>query len=169
MGTPGYVDPEYYNTFKLNEKSDVYSFGIVLLELITGQRSIMKTEDGDKMNVVHYVEPFLETGDIDGVVDPRLHGDFSSNSAWKFVEVAMSCVRDRGTNRPTTNQIVSDLKQCLAAELAREPQSHHKKEVVKEKQTKSPIRKYSSDEYNSTSGSVSLTYGDYSTFGPTAR
>ncbi|XP_010433126.1 PREDICTED: probable LRR receptor-like serine/threonine-protein kinase At4g29180 isoform X1 [Camelina sativa] len=169
MGTPGYVDPEYYNTFKLNEKSDVYSFGIVLLELITGQRSIMKTEDGDKMNVVHYVEPFLETGDIDSVVDPRLHGDFSSNSAWKFVEVAMSCVRDRGTKRPTTNQIVSDLKQCLAAELAREPQSHHKKEVVNEKQTKSPIRKDSSDEYNSTSGSVSLTYGDYSTFGPTAR
>ncbi|XP_023634033.1 probable LRR receptor-like serine/threonine-protein kinase At4g29180 isoform X2 [Capsella rubella] len=169
MGTPGYVDPEYYNTFKLNEKSDVYSFGIVLLELITGQRSIMKTEDGDKMNVVHYVEPFLETGDIDGVMDPRLRGDFCSNSAWKFVEVAMSCVRDRGTNRPTTNQIVSDLKQCLAAELAREPQSHHKKEVVKEKQTRSPIRSYSSNEYNSTSGSVSLTHGDYSTFGPMAR
>lgn len=131
----------------------------------------MKTDDGDKMNVVHFVEPFLEIGDIDGVVDSRLQGDFSSNSAWKYVEVAMSCVRDRGTNRPTTNQIVSDLKQCLAAELAREkPQSHHeKKEVVKEKCAKSPIRNYSSNEYNSSSGSVSLTFGDYNTFGPTAR
>lgn len=130
----------------------------------------MKTEDGDKMNVVHFVEPFLETGDIDGVVDPRLHGEFSSNSAWKFVEVAMSCVRDRGTNRPTMNQIVSDLKQCLAAELAREPQSHHEKEVVKEKHTKSsPIQNYNSNEYNSSSGSASLTCGDYSTFGPMAR
>ncbi|AEE85598.1 root hair specific 16 [Arabidopsis thaliana] len=172
MGTPGYVDPEYYNTFKLNEKSDVYSFGIVLLELITGKRSIMKTDDGEKMNVVHYVEPFLKMGDIDGVVDPRLHGDFSSNSAWKFVEVAMSCVRDRGTNRPNTNQIVSDLKQCLAAELAREPKSNHeKKEVVKEKytKTKSTVQNYSSNEYNSSSGSVSLSFGDYSTFGPMAR
>jgi len=105
----------------------------------------MKTDDGEKMNVVHYVEPFLKMGDIDGVVDPRLHGDFSSNSAWKFVEVAMSCVRDRGTNRPNTNQIVSDLKQCLAAELAREPKSNHeKKEVVKEKytKTKSTVQNY---------------------------
>ncbi|CAN8326427.1 unnamed protein product [Cochlearia groenlandica] len=172
MGTPGYVDPEYYNTFKLNEKSDVYSFGIVLLEIVTGQRSIMKTDDGDKMNVVHFVEPFLEIGDIDGVVDQRLHGDFSTNSAWKFVEIAMSCVKDRGSQRPTTNQIVSDLKQCLAAELAREPKSHdEKKEVVKEKHTKTPVRNYVSNEYNNDSslGSVSLTFGDYNTFGPTAR
>ncbi|KAL0891222.1 hypothetical protein Bca101_015205 [Brassica carinata] len=167
MGTPGYVDPEYYNTFKLNEKSDVYSFGIVLLEIITGRRSIMKTEDGDKMNVVHYVEPFLEIGDIDGLVDPRLHGDFSSNSAWKLIEIAMSCVKDRGVHRPTMNQIVSDLKQCLAAELAREPQSLHEK---KENSTKTiPVRKYSISDYISSSGSVSLTFGDNNTYGPTAR
>ncbi|KAG7530352.1 Protein kinase-like domain superfamily [Arabidopsis thaliana x Arabidopsis arenosa] len=91
----------YYNTFKLNEKSDVYSFGIVLLELITGRRSIMKTDDGEKMSVVHYVEPFLKIGDIDGVVDSRLHGEVLPNSAWKFVEVAMSCVRDE---EPTDHQ-----------------------------------------------------------------
>ncbi|KFK29474.1 hypothetical protein AALP_AA7G138400 [Arabis alpina] len=171
MGTPGYVDPEYYNTFKLNEKSDVYSFGIVLLEIITGRRSIMKTDDGDKMNVVHFVEPFLEIGDIDGVVDARLNGEFSANSAWKYVEVAMSCVKDRGVNRPSTNQIVSDLKQCLAAELAREktPSQNEKKEVVKEKYKKTPVQNYNSNEFNSTSGSVSLTFGDYNTFGPTAR
>uniref|UniRef100_A0A0D3DGR2 non-specific serine/threonine protein kinase n=1 Tax=Brassica oleracea var. oleracea TaxID=109376 RepID=A0A0D3DGR2_BRAOL len=167
MGTPGYVDPEYYNTFKLNEKSDVYSFGIVLLEIITGRRSIMKTDDGDKMNVVHYVEPFLEIGDIDGVVDERLHGDFSSNSAWKFVEIAMTCVKDRGVHRPTMNQIVSDLKQCLAAELAREPQSLLEKEEKNRKTI--PVRKYSISDYISSSGSVSLTFGDNNTYGPTAR
>lgn len=111
----------YYRTFMLNEKSDVYSFGIVLLELITGQRAIVKNEDGIKISVVHFVETFLKTGDLDGVVDPLLRGDFSSDSAWKFVEVAMSCVRDRGYDRPAMNQIVSELQQCLAAELAREP------------------------------------------------
>lgn len=114
----------YYRTFMLNEKSDVYSFGIVLLELITGQRAIVKTEDGDKISVAHFVEPFLEKGELDSVVDPLLRGDFSLDSAWKFVEVAMSCVRDRGFNRPTMNQIVSELQQCLAAELTREPLSH---------------------------------------------
>ncbi|XP_020873138.1 probable LRR receptor-like serine/threonine-protein kinase At4g29180 [Arabidopsis lyrata subsp. lyrata] len=123
MGTPGYVDPEYYRTFVLNEKSDVYSFGVVLLELITGQRAIIKTEEGDNISVIHYVWPFFEARELDGVVDPLLRGDFSEDSAWKFVDVAMSCVRDKGSNRPTMNQIVAELKQCLAAELAREPQS----------------------------------------------
>ncbi|KAG5413181.1 hypothetical protein IGI04_000748 [Brassica rapa subsp. trilocularis] len=122
MGTPGYIDPEYYRTFMLNEKSDVYSFGIVLLELITGQRAIVRTKEGEKISVIHFVEPFLETGELDGVVDPLLHGDYSSDSAWKFVEVAMSCVRERGFNRPAMNQVVSELQQCLAAELAREPE-----------------------------------------------
>nr|VDC74306.1 unnamed protein product [Brassica rapa] len=122
MGTPGYIDPEYYRTFMLNEKSDVYSFGIVLLELITGQRAIVRTKEGEKISVIHFVEPFLETGELDGVVDPLLQGDYSSDSAWKFVEVAMSCVRERGFNRPAMNQVVSELQQCLAAELAREPE-----------------------------------------------
>uniref|UniRef100_A0A0D3A3G3 Protein kinase domain-containing protein n=1 Tax=Brassica oleracea var. oleracea TaxID=109376 RepID=A0A0D3A3G3_BRAOL len=126
MGTPGYIDPEYYRTFMLNEKSDVYSFGIVLLELITGQRAIVRTKEGEKISVIHFVEPFLETGELDGVVDPLLHGDYSLDSAWKFVEVAMSCVRERGFNRPAMNQVVSELQQCLAAELAHEPERSSK-------------------------------------------
>ncbi|XP_010447852.1 PREDICTED: probable LRR receptor-like serine/threonine-protein kinase At4g29180 [Camelina sativa] len=124
MGTPGYIDPEHYRTFVLNEKSDVFSFGVVLLELITGQRAIIKTEEGDNISVVHYVWPFFEARELDGIVDPLLRGDFSEDSAWKFVEIAMSCVRERGSSRPTMNQIVTELKQCLAAELDREPQSH---------------------------------------------
>lgn len=36
----GYLDPEYFLTYKLTEKSDVYSLGIVFLELLTGMQPI---------------------------------------------------------------------------------------------------------------------------------
>lgn len=35
----GYAAPEYVLNGQLSEKADVYSFGIVVLEIVSGQRS----------------------------------------------------------------------------------------------------------------------------------
>ncbi|TXG68751.1 hypothetical protein EZV62_003686 [Acer yangbiense] len=58
-------------------------------------------------------------GDIKNVVDPRLQGDFNMNSAWRAIEVAMACVSQSSAERPTMNQVVIDLNECLAIETAR--------------------------------------------------
>ncbi|KAL5581638.1 hypothetical protein UlMin_014081 [Ulmus minor] len=116
-GTPGYLDPEYYTSNWLNEKSDVYSFGVVLLEIITSRHVLMKTED--QSHIVQWVSSMLRRGQIKDIVDPRLQGDFNTNSAWKVVEIAMACVSAISARRPTMINIVMELKECLALELAR--------------------------------------------------
>ncbi|XP_021660430.2 probable LRR receptor-like serine/threonine-protein kinase At1g05700 isoform X2 [Hevea brasiliensis] len=120
VGTVGYLDPEYYySASRLTEKSDVYSFGIVLLELITGQPAVIKNHD-QNIHIVHWVSPYIERGDIRNAVDRRLQGNFDTNSVWKFLEIAMSCVPSISIQRPTMNHIVAELKECLETEIARE-------------------------------------------------
>ncbi|KAJ9692199.1 hypothetical protein PVL29_011328 [Vitis rotundifolia] len=115
VGTPGYLDPEYQSTGNLNKKSDVYSFGIVLLELITGQPAI---KNPGSIHMVGWVSPMIERGDIGSIVDPRLQGDFHTNSAWKALEIALECVALTGMQRPDMSRVLADLKECLEIEMA---------------------------------------------------
>ncbi|XP_028806951.1 receptor-like protein kinase At3g21340 isoform X2 [Neltuma alba] len=116
-GTFGYLDPEFHRTGNLNKRSDVYSFGILLLELMTGQRAVTVTSDSTR-HISDWVNPKLENGDIQAIVDPRLEGKFSSASAWKFLEIAMSCITPTAIQRPDISSVVIDLKQCLAMEAS---------------------------------------------------
>ncbi|KAG4961510.1 hypothetical protein JHK87_038143 [Glycine soja] len=116
-GTPGYLDPEYFITNRLTEKSDVYSFGVVLLEIITSQPVIARKEES--IHISEWVSSLIAKGDIEAIVDPRLEGDFDSNSVWKAVEIATACLSPNMNKRPITSVIVIELKESLAMELAR--------------------------------------------------
>jgi serine/threonine protein kinase len=50
MGTYGYSSPEYVMTGHLTSKSDVHSFGVVLLESLTGRRSMDKNRPSGEHN-----------------------------------------------------------------------------------------------------------------------
>ena len=105
----------FQETGNLNKKSDVYSFGIVLLELITGQPAI---KNPGSIHVVGWVSPIIERGDIRSIVDPRLQGEFHTNSAWKAVEIALACVALSGMQRPDMSHVLADLNDCLEMEMA---------------------------------------------------
>ncbi|CAF1839176.1 unnamed protein product [Brassica napus] len=117
VGTPGFLDPEYYQTHRLSEKSDVYSFGIVLLEIITNQLVIDQTRE--KPHIAEWVRFLLTSGDIESVMDPNLKGDYGSDSAWKVLELAMSCSRLSSAERPNMAQVVHELNECLMYEKSR--------------------------------------------------
>ncbi|CAN6841032.1 unnamed protein product [Brassica oleracea] len=113
-GTCGYLDPEYCRTSRLAEKSDVYSYGVVLLEMITNQPVIF-----EKCHIAEWVGSTLKRGDITEIMDPNLGGAYDSNSAWRAVELAMSCADPFSSKRPTMSQVISELKECIVCENSR--------------------------------------------------
>ncbi|XP_065044603.1 probable LRR receptor-like serine/threonine-protein kinase At1g51880 isoform X2 [Musa acuminata AAA Group] len=112
VGTPGYLDPEYYVKNQLSEKSDVYSFGVVLLELITGQRPILI--GSENIHIVEWVYERLAKGNVEDVVDKSLQGEYDVNCAWKIAYVALNCSMQSSTKRPTMTEVVMQLKERLA-------------------------------------------------------
>ncbi|KMZ67170.1 hypothetical protein ZOSMA_275G00020 [Zostera marina] len=59
----------------------------------------------------------LERGEIDKIVDPMLNGDYDTNSAWKALEIALSCILPKSIQRPLMFDIVKQLKECLEFEI----------------------------------------------------
>lgn len=112
----------YYASNRLNKESDVYSFGIVLLEIITSRPVFSRTHE--RSYISEWFSFMLQKGDIYSLVDPRLEGKFNINSVWKAVEIANACVSPTAIERLSMSQVVVDLKECLATELARANPRH---------------------------------------------
>ncbi|XP_022992101.1 probable LRR receptor-like serine/threonine-protein kinase At1g05700 [Cucurbita maxima] len=111
-GTFGYVDPTIHLSGNFTKKSDVYSFGIILFELVTGRPAIIKGSEYN-IHIVDWAKPFIEEGNIQDIIDPRLGGSTESCSVGKFVELALSCTRSTPAERPDMNHVVSQLIECL--------------------------------------------------------
>ncbi|XP_007019716.2 PREDICTED: probable leucine-rich repeat receptor-like protein kinase At5g49770 isoform X1 [Theobroma cacao] len=112
-GTLGYLDPEYYMTQQLTERSDVYSFGVVMLELITAKQPIEKGK-----YVVREVRTVMNTKDeehygLRDLMDPTIRSTGILIGFGKFLELAMQCVEDSATDRPTMSEVVKAIETIL--------------------------------------------------------
>ncbi|KAG8067942.1 hypothetical protein GUJ93_ZPchr0005g15525 [Zizania palustris] len=117
VGTVGYVDPEYQATMQPTTKSDVYSFGVVLLELVTGKAAVVR--DPEPVSIIQWVRQRLARGNIEGVVDARMHGDHDVNGVWKAADVALKCTAQASAQRPSMTDVVAQLRECLQLEEGR--------------------------------------------------
>lgn len=99
----------------------------MLLELITGQPAIIKGHQNT--HIAQWVNNFLAKGDIQQIVDPRLRGDFDFGSMWKALEAAIACVPSISIQRPSMSYIVSELKESLEMEAAREKEGINSIEI----------------------------------------
>ncbi|XP_022864552.1 probable leucine-rich repeat receptor-like protein kinase At5g49770 isoform X1 [Olea europaea var. sylvestris] len=112
-GTLGYLDPEYYMTQQLTEKSDVYSFGVVMLELITAKLPIEKGK-----YVVREVRLAMNRNDevhcgLKEMMDPAIGNTPNLIGFPRFLELAMQCVEELASDRPTMSEVVKSLEIIL--------------------------------------------------------
>ncbi|XP_042496676.1 LOW QUALITY PROTEIN: serine/threonine-protein kinase BRI1-like 2 [Macadamia integrifolia] len=120
-GTPGYVPPEYYQSFRCTAKGDVYSLGVVLLEILTGRRPTDKEDFGDT-NLVGWVKMIVREGKGKEVIDPDLLSAFKGGDEdeceevkemMRYLEITMQCVEDFPSKRPNMLQVVAMLRELI--------------------------------------------------------
>ncbi|KAL5076968.1 hypothetical protein RYX36_015952 [Vicia faba] len=107
-GTLGYTAPEYAIHGQLSEKADTYSYGIVVLEIISGQKSTEVKEDDDdgdyllqKSWKLHERGRQLEL--MDKTLDPN---DYDGEEVKKMIEIALLCTQASAGMRPTMSEVV---------------------------------------------------------------
>nr|XP_043632916.1 probable serine/threonine-protein kinase PBL16 isoform X1 [Erigeron canadensis] len=110
MGTYGYAAPEYIMTGHLTPRSDVYSYGIVLLELLTGRKSLDKSRPPREQNLADWALPLLkEKKKLLDIADPRL-GDYPVKGFHKAAMLAYHCLNRNPKARPLMRDIVDTLE-----------------------------------------------------------
>ncbi|KAL0326796.1 UNVERIFIED_CONTAM: Serine/threonine-protein kinase BRI1-like 2 [Sesamum angustifolium] len=118
-GTPGYVPPEYYQSFRCTAKGDVYSFGVILLELLTGKRPTDKEDFGDT-NLVGWVKSKVREGKGMEVIDTELVSTTKGTDEAeaeevkemvRYLEITLQCVDDFPSKRPNMLQVVAMLRE----------------------------------------------------------
>ena len=111
QGTFGYLDPEYFQTSQFTDKSDVYSFGVVLVELLTGERPILRPrlDDQERSLVAHFVLA-MEQGRIFDILDSQILKEGMKEEITRFAELAYRCLNLNGRRRPSMKQVAAELE-----------------------------------------------------------
>ncbi|KAH9605250.1 hypothetical protein KSS87_002438, partial [Heliosperma pusillum] len=112
QGTPGYLDPEYYQCYQLTDKSDVYSFGVVLIELISSLRAVDMDRDNYEINLSNYAMNRIQRCAFADLVDPQL--GFESNfevrrMTTSVAELAFQCLQHYKDFRPSMDEVLEVL------------------------------------------------------------
>ncbi|KAI5057266.1 hypothetical protein GOP47_0027281 [Adiantum capillus-veneris] len=104
-GTFGYLAPEYFMHGVINEKTDVFAFGVLLLELLTGQQPINKSQQ----SLVMWAKPLLDSSKIEELADPRLAEEYDPEEMQSLAKAARLCVQASPSCRPFMGQVLEIL------------------------------------------------------------
>ncbi|KAK1301634.1 putative LRR receptor-like serine/threonine-protein kinase [Acorus calamus] len=126
-GTVGHIAPEYLSTGQSSEKTDVYGFGILLLELITGQKTFGAGNGHlQKGMILDWVKTMHEEKSLEVLVDKDQNGSYNPAELEDAVGLALHCTQSHPNLRPKMSEVVKVLEGIAGlAEHTEEPRGEN--------------------------------------------
>lgn len=112
-GSIGYLDPEYYRRQQLTDKSDVYSFGVLLFEVLCARPAMNPHLPKEQVNLAFWARDHYKRKILHTIVDATIRHEIAPECLRKFGDIAETCVRDRGSERPSMGDVVWGLEFAL--------------------------------------------------------
>ncbi|XP_020222346.1 BRASSINOSTEROID INSENSITIVE 1-associated receptor kinase 1 isoform X2 [Cajanus cajan] len=111
-GTIGHIPPEYLSTGKASDKTDVYGYGVLLLEIITGQKSfaLAQLANDHGLLFLDWVKVLLKEKRLETLVDADLEGNFEEGEVEEVIQVALLCTQSSPSERPKMSEVVRMLE-----------------------------------------------------------
>lgn len=110
-GSYGYIAPEYAYTLQVDEKSDIYSYGVVLMEILSGKRSV-NAEFGDGNSIVDWIRTKIKTKQgLGDVLDKNAGASCAPvrEEMMLLLKIALLCTSRNPADRPPMRDVVSML------------------------------------------------------------
>lgn len=98
----------------MDEKSDIYSYGVVLMELLSGKRSV-DPEFGDGNSIVDWVRSKMKTKDwVVDILDKNAGASCSSvrEEMMQLLRIALLCTSRNPADRPSMRDVVLMLQEA---------------------------------------------------------
>uniref|UniRef100_J3NA91 Uncharacterized protein n=1 Tax=Oryza brachyantha TaxID=4533 RepID=J3NA91_ORYBR len=122
VGTYCYVAPEYASQGNFSTKTDVFSFGVLILEIVSGQRTSSFHRDGEFINLLGHAWQTWKDERWLQLVDPSLVTSESDTlEMMRCINIALLCVQEDANDRPTMSEVVA----MLSTERMNLPEPKH--------------------------------------------
>ncbi|KAH9651433.1 G-type lectin S-receptor-like serine/threonine-protein kinase [Citrus sinensis] len=109
VGTYGYMSPEYALHGLFSIKSDVFSFGVLLLEILSSKKNT-RFYNTDSLTLLGHAWNLWKDDKAWKLMDPTMQNEALYSMVTRYIKVALLCVQENATDRPTMLEVVAMLK-----------------------------------------------------------
>ncbi|KAG5252456.1 LRR receptor serine/threonine-protein kinase [Salix suchowensis] len=114
-GSRVYMAPEHALGKAITVKADVYSYGVVVLEIVSGRSNTEYIPNQEADFLLDTAGRLHQQGKFLNLVDKKLGSRFDNKQALTLLHLAMECINQSPTLRPSMSEVVTKLSDIKAS------------------------------------------------------